>query len=142
MLLGGFFVLVFLSLRVVALMDFVARWAFSYVPLWGHPTLANPDLATLVATRKCGLGGLHFLRPAGGELCMWWSLWCLKFKSLGFARAWFMELQQGPGLAGVYLTQTAQKILPGGYAHSQLPPHVTPAAGLVRTSQSDFRWYP
>ena len=47
MLLGGFFVLVFLSLRVVALMDFVARWAFSYVPLWGHPTLANPDLAAI-----------------------------------------------------------------------------------------------
>ena len=47
MLLGGFFVLVFLSLRVVALMDFVARWAFSYVPLWGHPTLANPALAAI-----------------------------------------------------------------------------------------------
>ena len=28
-------------------MDFVARWAFSYVPLWGHPTLANPDLAAI-----------------------------------------------------------------------------------------------
>ena len=101
------------------------------IPLTTPGTLANPDLATLVATRKCGLGGLHFLRPAGGELCMWWSLWCLKFKSLGFARAWFMELQQGPGLAGVYLTQTAQKILPGGYAHSQLPPHVTPARLLA-----------
>ena len=30
---------------------------------------ANLDLATLVATRKCDLGGLHFLRSASGEVC-------------------------------------------------------------------------
>ena len=28
--------LVLLSLRVVILMGFMARWVFSYVPLWGH----------------------------------------------------------------------------------------------------------
>ena len=39
------------------------------VPLTAAGTLANPDLATLVATRKCGLGGLHFLRSASGEVC-------------------------------------------------------------------------
>ena len=30
---------------------------------------ANPDLAPLVATPKCDLGGLHFLRSASGEVC-------------------------------------------------------------------------
>ena len=28
-------------------MGFMARWVFSYVPLWGHLTLANPDLAAI-----------------------------------------------------------------------------------------------
>ena len=39
------------------------------VPLTVARTLANPDLAALVATRKCDLGGLHFLRSASGEVC-------------------------------------------------------------------------
>ena len=38
-------------------------------PLAVARTLANPDLATLVATRKCDLGGLHFLRSVSGEVC-------------------------------------------------------------------------
>ena len=46
-LLGGSLVLVLLSLRVVILMGFMARWVFSYVPLWGHLILANPDLAAI-----------------------------------------------------------------------------------------------
>ena len=46
-LLGGSLVLVLLSLRVVILMGFMARWVFSYVPLWGHPISANPDLAAI-----------------------------------------------------------------------------------------------
>ena len=36
---------VLLSLRVVVLMGFMARWVCSYVPLWDHLIIANPDLA-------------------------------------------------------------------------------------------------
>ena len=39
-LFGGSLVLVLLSLRVVILMGFVARWVFSLVPLWGHLILS------------------------------------------------------------------------------------------------------
>ena len=38
---------VLVSLRVVILMGFMARWVFSYVPLWGHLILASPDLAAI-----------------------------------------------------------------------------------------------
>ena len=47
MLFGGGLVLVLFSLRVVILMGFMARWVFSYVPLWSHLILANPDLAAI-----------------------------------------------------------------------------------------------
>ena len=43
----GRLVLVLLSLRVVILMGFMARWVFSYFPLWSHLILADPDLAAI-----------------------------------------------------------------------------------------------
>ena len=51
-LFGGSLVPVLLSLRVAILMDFMARWVFSYVPLWSHLILANPGLAAIQGRTK------------------------------------------------------------------------------------------
>ena len=58
--------LVLLSLRVVILMGFMARWAPSYVPLWGHPILANPGLAA-IQVRTGRVRGLDTRAPGAGS---------------------------------------------------------------------------
>ena len=68
-LFGGSLVLVLLSLRVVILMGFIARWVFSYVPLWGHLILANPDLAAIQGRTAAGARVGH-PRGSGTKLCI------------------------------------------------------------------------
>ena len=50
-------------------MGFMARWAFSYAPLWGHLILANPNLAAIQGRTAAGARHGH---PRGSEtkLCI------------------------------------------------------------------------
>ena len=45
-------------------MGFMARWVFSYVPLWGHLILANPDLAAMQGLSKAAPSGCAPWTPA------------------------------------------------------------------------------
>ena len=47
-------------------MGFMARWVSSYVPLWGHPVLANPDLAA-IQVRTERVRGLDTRAPGAGS---------------------------------------------------------------------------